>query len=133
MSTPIRFNLFLTWAPSKFFFIPIILKQNSFTYIFFTNGFWLLYIFIHPNIAFFTQKRLGNQFDSLCCFSKNVSSRERVKTCFFVTFDIIVSHIFPENFIEIPHVGQNICRFSLSILTFSSVFLVFDISLLRIK
>ena len=35
-------------------------------------------------------------------FSKNVSSKERVKLWFFVTFDIIISHIFPENFIEIP-------------------------------
>ena len=35
-------------------------------------------------------------------FSKNVSSKQRVKPWFFVTFDIITSHIFPENFIEIP-------------------------------
>ena len=31
----------------------------------------------------------------LCGFSKNVSSRDRVKACFFVTFDIIIGHIFP--------------------------------------
>ena len=28
---------------------------------------------------------------------------ERVKPCFFVTFDIIISHIIPENITEIPH------------------------------
>ena len=60
-------------------------------------------------------KRLGwGQFDphptphppppNLCGFSKNVSSKERMKPWLFVTFNIIVRHIFPENFIEIPQV-----------------------------
>ena len=34
-------------------------------------------------------------------FSKNASSKQRVKPLFFVTFNIIKHHIFPENFIEI--------------------------------
>ena len=43
----------------------------------------------------------GGQFDPPpCCFSKNESSKEKVKPCFFVTFNIIISHIFPEHFIE---------------------------------
>ena len=33
-----------------------------------------------------------------CGFSKDASSIERVKPWFFVTFNIIISHIFPENF-----------------------------------
>ena len=37
-----------------------------------------------------------------CGFSKYVSSRERVEPWFFVTFNIIKSHSFPEYFIEIP-------------------------------
>ena len=37
-------------------------------------------------------------------FSKNTVSIERLKLCFFVTFNIIVSHIFPENLIEITQV-----------------------------
>ena len=41
-----------------------------------------------------------------CGFSKNVSSR--VKPWFFVTFNITVGHIFPENFIEVPQVVQKI-------------------------
>ena len=41
-------------------------------------------------------------------FSKYVSSKERAKAWFFVTFDTIISHIFPETFIEIPQVVQNI-------------------------
>ena len=49
-------------------------------------------------------------------FSKNVSSKEKVKPCFLVTFDIIIKQIFPENVIEIPHVVQNIWRLFLSIL-----------------
>ena len=32
-------------------------------------------------------------------FSKSMSPKQRVKPCFFVTFDIIISHVFPENFI----------------------------------
>ena len=43
----------------------------------------------------------GCQFDPSCSFSKNVSSRERVKPWLFETFNIIKSHIFSENFIEI--------------------------------
>ena len=43
------------------------------------------------------------------CF-KNVSSKERVKPWFFETFNIIISHIFPGNFIEIPQVVQKIRR-----------------------
>ena len=54
--------------------------------------------------------------DLPCAFSKNVSSKERVKPWFFVNFNIIISYIFPENFIEIPHVVQKIWRISLSIL-----------------
>ena len=51
----------------------------------------------------------GSQFDPpLCGFSKNVSSKERVKPWFFATFDIIIRHVFPENFIEIPQVVQKI-------------------------
>ena len=41
-------------------------------------------------------------------FSKNVFFRERVKDWFFVAFDIIISHIFSEKFIEIPCIFQKI-------------------------
>ena len=40
------------------------------------------------------------EIDPLCGFSENVSSKERVKPCFFVTFGIISKHIFTENFID---------------------------------
>ena len=50
---------------------------------------------------------------------------ERVKPCFFVTFNIILSHIFLENFIEILEVVQKIWRISLSILTIFINFLDF--------
>ena len=33
-----------------------------------------------------------------------------------MTFNVIIKHIFPENFIDIPHVIQKICRIFLSIL-----------------
>ena len=42
--------------------------------------------------------------------------RERGESLSFVIFNIIISHIFPENFIEIPLAIQKIFRFT-SILT----------------
>ena len=45
---------------------------------------------------------------------KNVFSRERVKTWCLATFNISLSHIFPENFIKIPQVVQTVWRFTLS-------------------
>ena len=49
-----------------------------------------------------------NHFDPPCGFSKNVSSKERVKPWFFMTFNIIIRHTFPENFIEILQVVQKL-------------------------
>ena len=46
------------------------------------------------------------------CISKNVFSKEMVKPCFFVTFTFVISHIFPENFIEIPQIVPKTWRFS---------------------
>ena len=58
-----------------------------------------------------TLTRLGeDQFGTPCGFSKNVSSRERVKPLLFMTFNIIISNIFPENFIEIIEVVQKIYK-----------------------
>ena len=37
-----------------------------------------------------------------------ISSKMKVKPWFFVTFNIIINHIFPEKFIEIPQVVQKI-------------------------
>ena len=41
-------------------------------------------------------------------FSKSVSFKEREKPWLFVAFNIILRHIFPENFIEFPPVVQKI-------------------------
>ena len=41
-----------------------------------------------------------------CGFLKNVSSIERVEPWLFETFNIVLKHIFPENFIEFPQVVQ---------------------------
>ena len=89
---------------------------------------------------YLTVKRLrrggGVQIDPPPCgFSKNVSSKERVKPCFFLTFNIILRHIFPEKFIEFPQVAQKIWRNSLSILpifiNFPRFIGFFDITLLQ--
>ena len=55
-------------------------------------------------------------------FSKNESSKYRVKPWFFVTFNIIISHIFLENFIEIPLFVQKILRLSLPMFAIFSIF-----------
>ena len=72
-----------------------------------------------------TLKRLvragGQPGPCRCGFSENVFSRERVKPCFFVTF--IITHIFLENFIELPQGVQQIKKF------FSSIFIIFVIFL----
>ena len=91
----------------------------------------------YPYVPFgLTQKQLGvNLTPAPCSFLKNVSSKERVKPWFIVTFNIIISHSFPENFIEIPQVVQKIRNISLSILAifidFHQFFGFFDISLLQ--
>ena len=70
---------------------------------------------------FLILKRLGGgQFDPSCVFS-NESAKEIVNSWFFVTFNfltfnIIISHIIPQNFIEIPQVFQKIWRLSSTIL-----------------
>ena len=56
-------------------------------------------------------------------FSQNISSSERLKPWFFVTFDIIISHIFNEITIEIFQVVQKMWKFSPSILTIFTNFL----------
>ena len=87
---------------------------------------------------FLVLKRLGGQFDPSCGFLLNESAKEIVNSWFFVTFNfltfnIIISHIIPENFIEIPQVVQKIWRLSLTILAifidFYQFFGFFDISL----
>ena len=40
----------------------------------------------------------------------NLTTHERVKPCFFFYFDVIISHIFAENLIEIPQVVPKIWR-----------------------
>ena len=50
--------------------------------------------------------KAGGKFHLSCGFFKNVSANEIVNSWFFVTLNIIISHIFPENFIEIPQVAQ---------------------------
>ena len=58
----------------------------------------------------FNPKTAGGKGDQIdpSGFSKNVSSKERVKPCFFITFNIILRQIFPGNFIEFPQAVQKI-------------------------
>ena len=43
-------------------------------------------------------------------FQKMYLLKERVKTCYFRTFNIIISHIFPENVIKIPQIVEKIMK-----------------------
>ena len=61
-----------------------------------------------------------------CGFSKNVCCKERVKPWFFVALNNSISHIFPENIIEIPQVVQKLWRIYLSILAIFINFLNFS-------
>ena len=65
-----------------------------------------------------TLKRLGRGsiWPHPCGFSKNISSKERDKPCFLVSFNIIISYIFPENFIDVLQTILKICRISLLVL-----------------
>ena len=82
---------------------------------------------------FLILKRLGNSLAPSVVFFKDVSAKETVNSWFFVTFNIIISHIIPENFIEIPQVVQKIWRLSLtklaSFIDFYQFFGFFEISL----
>ena len=64
-------------------------------------------IFGYILVAALTLKRLVGQIDPLppMVFRKMYLLK---RPWFFVTFDIIISHIFPENFIEILQVVQKI-------------------------
>ena len=96
------------------------------------------YTIRHKKVACFianlTPRQLGGQFDPLSPPPPLLSSKERVKPCFFVTFSII-RHIFPENFIGIPQFIRRMWRIYLSIfaifINFPRFFGFFDISLLQ--
>ena len=52
-----------------------------------------------------------DQSETSSGFSKNLFSGEKVKPWFFATFNIMISHTFPWNFIDIAQVVQKIWRY----------------------
>ena len=71
---------------------------------------------LKTNIQFvLTLKRPGGQIPP-CVFSKMYLLKRGRNPDVFVTFNIIINHIFPENFLQISQVVQGIWRISLSIL-----------------
>ena len=88
----------------------------------------LVFCFCEINSLMLYPKKAGGQFDPCCGYSKIVFSGERVEPRFFVTFNIIISHIFHECFsgrLEEMKISPSI----LTIFTDFSDF--FDISLLQ--
>ena len=73
-------------------------------------------------------KKAGGQFDPCCGYSKIVFSGERVEPRFFVTFNIIISHIFHECF---SGRLEEMKIFSFNINYFHWFFRFFDIFLLQ--
>ena len=63
---------------------------------------------------FYPKKSGGSIWPNLWFFK--TFFRGGMKLLFFVSFNIIISGIFPENVIEIPQIVQKIWKFSLSIL-----------------
>ena len=86
------------------------------------------YMCIWASLIFcLTLKRLEGGFNLIPPrgFSRNVFFRETVKPWFLVTFNIIISDIFPENSIVIPQVDQKLWRSSSSIFAILSIFRIF--------
>ena len=103
-------------------------------------GFWVFSWFLTVATTNLCQIPLASMFDNyhkinvrddvhrpefLRIYFKNVLSEECVKLCYLVIFNIIVSHIFPINFIKIHQVFQKIWISSSSILTIFMNFLGF--------
>ena len=61
--------------------------------------------------------------EKLLWFFQRFVFQRKVKSWFFVTFNIFLSHIFHGNFIEFPQVLQKIWKFSCSILSIFKIFL----------
>ena len=103
---------------------------SAFFWNFFVNKFFLLNL--NPKTAA-AGVRVGRGV------SKGVSYKEREKPWFFVTFNIILRLIFPQNFIRFSQVVQKIWRNSLSIysllifINFHQCFGFFDITYLQKK
>ena len=91
------------------------IKCFGYKFLIYFNSAALLEEKINYTIKFVLSKKLAQQFclnpkttlggkwgvQHPCGFLKIVSSKQIVKPWFFVTFKIIIRHIFPENFIEI--------------------------------
>ena len=65
-----------------------------------------------------------SDFDSICNFFRIYIFCKQSEALFFLWL-LMLSHIFPEKFIKVSHVVQDIFRFSHSILIFPSIFWVF--------
>ena len=71
-----------------------------------------------PNKSFlrkqhFNPKKVDPQFGPPKMYiSERERETEREKPCFYATFNIIISHIFPENLIEMSQVVQKIFFFN---------------------
>ena len=70
--------------------------------------------------------------EKLLWFFQKFIFQRKVKSWFFVTFNVFLSHIFPENFIEFSSSpSEDMKTFLLFIINFQNFFRLFHISLLQ--
>ena len=70
--------------------------------------------------------------EKLLWFFQRFVFQRKVKSWFFVTFNVFLSHIFPENFIEFSSSpSEDMKTFLLFIINFQNFFRLFHISLLQ--
>ena len=100
----------------------------------FTDTFRNRFFYRTPPVAAFknahhiissTLKRLGGLIWLPVVFRKMFLLKRVWNPGFFVTFNTTISHIYHENFIEIPYIFQKIWRISLSVLAIFIDFLDF--------
>ena len=107
----VKFIFLTSISPNIKIYLPIFKCDNKF-FIMFYNKVLKCSLFLVKSIFCINPKKTGEkgQFDCLpplhCDSFKNFLSREKVKPWFFVNLNIIISHIFPDNFIVIPQVVQ---------------------------
>ena len=118
-------------ATLKAFFVTNFLSRTDSNNFLKVNVWWVLFsLFLFCHVL--TLKKLGGGRGINLTPLPVIFPKIRVKSWFFVTYNIIISHIFAENFIEMPQVVQKIWRFSPSILTIFIVFFrFFDNTLLQ--
>ena len=82
---------------------------------------------VTSELFYFYPKKTGGVYLTPCRFCKTVCSRERLESCVFITFNIIIICIFHENFIKVmkKNFSEDMKTFSVNINYFDQFFVFF--------